>query len=443
MNMNQELIREADKIKSSKSDRGNYSPKQLKHRKMLLVLPLLIIPFLTLAFWALGGGKDYESNTLDNNTGLNLQLPDAKLKDDKNADKLSFYNQADADSLKRDELLRNDPYYKDSVRNKENTIMSMDANLYDSITPYNRLNNSPYNKTADVNEQKIYQKINELNKQINQPEIASQSYNKPMESLEANENHEQFSNEVDKLEAMMEQMNNKPTVDPEMQQLNSTLERILDIQHPDRVKEKLKEKSLQQKDLVFLVSKHPVNNYISLLDTGKSKLSTEKEFYTIDGENNAEEQNTIEAVVHQTQIIVNGAVVKMRLLNDLYINGALIPKDYFVYGVAQLNNERLEINIHSIRSDNSLFPVKLEVFDMDGLPGIYIPGTITLDVSKQATDNALQSIALNSLDPSIGAQAASAGIETAKTLLSKKVKLVKVQVKGGYKILLKENNQQQ
>ncbi|MBK6993326.1 MAG: conjugative transposon protein TraM [Chitinophagaceae bacterium] len=38
-----------------------------------------------------------------------------------------------------------------------------------------------------------------------------------------------------------------------------------------------------------------------------------------------------------------------------------------------LNNERLEAEINSIRYGNSLFPVKLEIYDMDGLPGIYIP----------------------------------------------------------------------
>jgi hypothetical protein len=83
----------------------------------------------------------------------------------------------------------------------------------------------------------------------------------------------------------------------------------------------------------------------------------------------------------------------------------------------------------------------MEVYDMDGLAGIYIPGAISRDVAKQSTDNALQSVALGSLDPSLGAQAASAGIETAKNLLSKKVKLVKVQVKAGYRILLKDKQQ--
>lgn len=156
----------------------------------------------------------------------------------------------------------------------------------------------------------------------------------------------------------------------------------------------------------------------------------------------SEVQNGIEAVVHETQTVVNGAVIKIRLLNDVYISEQLISRENFIFGIASLNNERLEVNINSIRNEHSLFPVKLEVYDMDGLPGIYIPGAITRDVAKQSTDNALQSVALNSLDPSIGAQAAAAGIETAKTLLSKKVKLIKVQVKAGYKILLKDNNQE-
>lgn len=44
----------------------------------------------------------------------------------------------------------------------------------------------------------------------------------------------------------------------------------------------------------------------------------------------------------------------------------------------------------------------------------------------------------------MGAQAAGMGVEAAKTLLSKKVKLIKVAVKAGYKVLLydeKEKNE--
>jgi conjugative transposon TraM protein len=421
-----------------------YSAKFLRQRKMMLVLPVLIIPFVTMGFWALGGGQGpLKNNLAGNSKGLNLQLPDAIFKDDKNADKLSFYNEADADSLKRNELLRNDPYYEDSIISRSNTLISDTGNLGSTTPLYSGLNQSPYNKTPDANEQRVYQKINEINKQINQPNIDPQTNNNPNQATTNNDSNEQFSNEVDKLQDMMQQMNGSPEADPEIQQLNGTLEKILDIQHPDRVKEKLKEKSLKNKEQVFIVTRQSVKDNISLLDTGKSKKDVENKFFGVEEDADSEEQNTIEAVVHQTQTLVNGTVVKMRLLNDIYINGSSIPKGNFVFGIAKLNDERLEININSIRNNNSLFPVKLEVFDMDGLPGIYIPGAISRDVVKQTTDNGLQQLELTSMDPSFKAQAAATGINTAKSLLSKKVKQVKVLVKAGYKVLLRDKSIQQ
>lgn len=428
-----------------KTNKENHSPKFLRKRRMMLVLPLLVIPFLTGAFWALGGGKGNSSEILANqHNGLNLKLPDANLKEDKNADKLSFYKEATADSLKRDELLRNDPYYKDSIAGKQSGRFSTKENVSDYSSYTAGLNSSPYNNSIDANEEKIYQKINELNKQINQPEnvTSSNKYSNP--SIQSNENKEQFSKEVDRLENMM-QMNDKKEADPEMQQLNGTLEKILDIQHPERLREKLKATSLQNKTDVFAVSKEDYKSIVSLMDTARKNRNPVETngFYGISNEpSDVSTQNAIEAVIHETQTFVNGAVVKMRLLNDVYINGQLIAANNFVYGIASLNNERLEVNINSIRNGHSLYPVKLEVYDLDGLPGIYIPGSISTDAVKQSSNNALQSVALNSLDPSLGAQAATAGIETAKNLLSKKIRLIKVQVKAGYKILLKDNNQQ-
>ncbi|MGN6401353.1 MAG: hypothetical protein ACTHMD_12915, partial [Flavisolibacter sp.] len=63
--------------------------KDHRKRKMLLVFPLLVIPFFTMAFWALGGGKAGASSTEKRATGLNLELPNAQLKDDKGENKLS------------------------------------------------------------------------------------------------------------------------------------------------------------------------------------------------------------------------------------------------------------------------------------------------------------------------------------------------------------------
>ena len=145
-----------------------HTPKFLRQRKMMIVLPLLVFPFITMAFWALGGGKKMDNTELQNlNTGLNLQLPNANLKDDKNEDKLSFYKEADADSLRRLELLRNDPFYRDSLITQQTSLMSATENLYRPLAGDYGLKNLPNKSSASINEQKIYQKIAELNRQIN------------------------------------------------------------------------------------------------------------------------------------------------------------------------------------------------------------------------------------------------------------------------------------
>lgn len=111
---------------------------------MMLVLPLLVIPFITMAFWALGGGQGVDEKNLDDaKAGLNLQLPKANLKDDKNENKLSFYKEADADSVKKAELLRNDPYYRDSVLASQSSLMDVTANLNNPSLIKSDLNSSP------------------------------------------------------------------------------------------------------------------------------------------------------------------------------------------------------------------------------------------------------------------------------------------------------------
>ena len=252
----------------------------------------------------------------------------------------------------------------------------------------------------------------------------------------------------------MQTMNQKDSADPEMQQLNSMMDKIIDMQHPERVEDKIRQTSEVRKGQVFSVGVNSPVNSISFLDNKSNKkffndtsrkLATQQNnFYSLeDALALTDNQNAIEAVVHETQTIVNGSTVKFRLVNDIYINGILIPKDNFVFGTASLSGERLDININSIRYKNSLFPVALSAFDMDGLEGIYIPGAITSDVARQSADRAVQDIGFNSLTPSVGVQAASAGIEAAKTLFSKKVKLIKVTVKAGYQVLLRDEKQKQ
>jgi conjugative transposon TraM protein len=394
----------------------------VKKRKMLLVIPLLVIPFLTMAFWALGGGSKKKVSD-DPVNGLNLAVPDAHLKEDQLMDKLGFYDKAEKDSLKMEEWMRSDPYFQRDTAPANPFADELQEMTNSRAVKYNqRLNPSPYEKGESNPEEKILQKLKLLEMEMNKP-----TQEEPvMDAVRSTD--PDFSSQVDRLENMLHLQGNTATADPEMQQLEGTLDKILDIQHPQRVKERQREKSKVNKGSVYAVH-HSAGN-----DT------TVKGFYGLSDEQEISEHNTIEAVVHENQTLVNGAVVKFRLVNAIYIGGKLVPEGSIVYGTAQLEGERLTVEVNSIRSVKNLFDVKLAVYDIDGLPGIYIPGTITRDVAKQSADNSLSVLEMGSLDPSLKAQATAAGVSAAKSLLSRKVKLVKVLVKAGYKVFLKDKN---
>ena len=430
------------------------SPKMLRQRKFLLILPLLVLPFMTLMFWSLGGGKieNTEAQPLMNK-GFNMDLPDAYLKDDKPLDKMSYYDKAASDSSKLEELMKNDPNYRkqNSLNNDIDKIKTNGISVSGNYGRSGALMTSPYGSgiSQDSNEAKVYRKLAELNEAMNR--VAAPTI-EPAEdaSNQRSENTQVNTSDIDRLEQMMQSLNQPNGEDPELQQLNNMLEKILDIQHPDRVQEKIRQTSETRKGQVFAVSTTSNDTPVSLLDNrvGINRTSINQSqqngFYSLDESAPTDDtQNAIPAVIHETQTLVAGSTVKLRLVNDVYINGILIPKDNFLFGEATLNDERLGIKINSMRYQNSLFPVQLSVYDMDGMDGIYIPGAITRDVAKQSAERAIQGIELTTLDPSLGAHAASAGIEAARDLISKKVKLVKVTVKSGYQVLLRDEKQKQ
>ena len=444
-----------DEEKVAEGRMKQHSQKFLRKRKLLIVMPLLVLPFVTLLFWALGGGKASGGNEQQVQEGLNMQLPDASFKEDKTLDKLSYYEKASSDSAKVYELMKNDPYYRSGEETDTSTLLHNDSSLIAiKHNNYNDryVNRSAYNNStySDPNEAKVYNKLAELNKAL---ETA------PTQDAKAENNNSGSANttningrDVNRLEQMMQTMNQKDSADPEMQQLNNVMDKIIDMQHPERVQEKIKQTSAVRKGQVFAVSANSQSTPVSFFGNGSNKkfndtsrkFNQQNNFYSLeDASTFNDNQNAIEAVVHETQTIVDGSTVKLRLVNDVYINGVLIPKNNFVFGTASLSGERLDININSIRYKNSLFPVELSAFDMDGMAGIYIPGAITNDVAKQSADRAVQDIGFTSINPSVGIQAASAGIEAAKTLFSKKVKLIKVTVKAGYQVLLHDEKQKQ
>jgi conjugative transposon TraM protein len=409
------------------------------------------IPFATLFFWSLGGGKAARAQAATAQVqGLNMKLPGAKVKNDSAENKLGFYEQAEADSLKFKQLRKDDPYYKadtgktlikkDSLKGFDTgSVPKGDNSMIGRSFSTKGLSTSRANLAS--NEQQINQKLNEINRQISQPSTPVQ----PTENAQSNSGN---TAQLALMQAEIQRLGNANTPDPQMQQLSGMLDKIQEIQNPALVRQKLKAQSEKERGTVLPVSGTAAASDPSVMqgsiDTPNHPVinaPVQNGFYGLDQDNVNQSGNAVSAVVHETQTLTAGSTIKLRLLQDIFVNGVLIPKETFLFGTCSIEGERLTVDIKTIRFRNSVFPVAMQVFDQDGLSGIYVPGAISRDAAKEGTDQAIQTYNPMSYDPSLGAQAATAGLTMAKGFLGKKVKLVKVTVKAGYEVLLLNGNQ--
>jgi len=431
------------------NNKTGYTPKFLRQRKFLLIMPLAVIPLVTFLFWSMGlvGSSKTDGGVSSKTNGLNTSLPQAGNWVDSAWSKLNYYEAADKEAAKRAALAKSDPYYQlapmEVVEPADTGLMPVSIKKGDASSGRSLVEGS----MADHNEAKVYQKIEALNKALadQQPGSAKKStaVDLPLRAEMAGND-----NDISRLESMMQQLNTTSgSSNPEMDQINSMLEKVLDIQHPERVKDRTKEISVAHKEQVFPVE--AMANELAVTTLGmrhgdslphSTTPVSRIQFYSLEEEgsrvgDNAV-HNSIQAMIPETQVLVSGATVKLQLAEEVYISGALIPKGQTIYGEAMLSNERLKIDIRSVLSGKSILPVKLSVYDLDGVEGIYMPGAIGREVAKQSTDQAVQSMGLSSLDATLGAQAASAGIQAAKSFIGKKVKQVRVSVRAGYSVLL-------
>lgn len=429
-----------------------YTRKFLQKRKFYTVLPLLVFPFLTLIAWALFGKGDGGLVLSKEHKGLILSLPDAILKDEKDLNKMAYYKKAAEDSARLRDLIEKDPYYQDTLLGSKSGPLGVPLKNLDGPDKARKRMGAETSGNADQADKEVSRKLDELDKVLSKtsnPNFDSSSQRKvaPVEKDSIN------SQRLAQLEHMMAGLGeeDEPIVepDPEMAELNGMLDKIMQIQNPELQHEQTRKQSLENRKQVFPVTAVTDQVHFSLLggqgeaaDSLRHLTSTQTNgFHSLENQGGGAQGHTaIEAVIDQNQTLVTGATIKFRLTTDVFIAGTHILAGTFLHGKARLNQERLRVNIESVKSGNSLFAVNLSIYDMDGIEGIYIPGALSRDVGKQSSDRAIQGINVPIIDPSLGAQAASAGIEAAKTFLSRKTKLIQVSVKAGYKVLLKDAN---
>jgi conjugative transposon TraM protein len=169
-------------------------------------------------------------------------------------------------------------------------------------------------------------------------------------------------------------------------------------------------------------------------------------FYTATAATAMERKNTISAVIHADQTIMDGESVRLRLLEPMQAGKILIQRNTVLSGFAKIQGERLQITINSMEYGNNIIPIEIAVYDTDGQRGIFIPDTKEINAAKEIIagmgTTAGTSINLsNDAGEQFVADMGRGAIQGVSQFFSKKMREVKVNLKAGYRVfLLPEGN---
>lgn len=160
-----------------------------------------------------------------------------------------------------------------------------------------------------------------------------------------------------------------------------------------------------------------------------------------------DELGTIRAVIHQDQQITNGGRVQLRLLEPVTVRGVRIPANTLVYGTGSFGTERVGIALTNLQYEGRIFPIKLVVHDMDGMPGVFVPNVLAAQEGKQVLGQTIGGANYNLTGTSVGSakaaaamagiSAAQSGLSGARGVLQRKITQQKATLKGNYYVLLK------
>lgn len=120
-----------------------------------------------------------------------------------------------------------------------------------------------------------------------------------------------------------------------------------------------------------------------------TKINTSN-FNTIQ-KNKADGDKFIKAMLDESIKAEAGSRLRIRLLDDIEIDGNIITKGSYLYAIVNgFSAQRIQANITSIFVKNELLNVSLSIYDNDGIEGFYVPASAFRDFQKDVGSQALQ-----------------------------------------------------
>ncbi|MBD1424035.1 conjugative transposon protein TraM [Sphingobacterium arenae] len=107
------------------------------------------------------------------------------------------------------------------------------------------------------------------------------------------------------------------------------------------------------------------------------------------------DETFIQAIVDENITGYADSRLRIRLMDDLLVGRHVVKKGTHVFArITGFSGQRVLLTITSIMQGNNILPVRLEIYDNDGSPGLYVPASAFREFSRELGGNTTQGITL-------------------------------------------------
>lgn len=104
-----------------------------------------------------------------------------------------------------------------------------------------------------------------------------------------------------------------------------------------------------------------------------------------------EQREFIKAVIDENVTGYAGSRIRIRLLEDIKIGNNLIKKGTYLYALINgFSEQRVTMQIVSVMHKNSVLPINLSIYDLDGMEGLYVPSSSFREFTKELGSSSMQ-----------------------------------------------------
>lgn len=330
---------------------------KINFKQQKYILPLIFLPFFALGFYLYKDTfEDDKEVVIVGKDGMQNNINDVSetVKDNELKDKLENYENSYKDA-KGYSAMNAIGEEKEELPSYTNVDTEAENDEIDNIIISNKKNQerrtggyTPIQK-KDNNENQI---LLDLFKKEKEPteEVVSKSVEEydPLKLMKAQAQ-------------LMDSLNK--TTDPEYKEEMKRIEK----------QERLEKANAKRKSEKFIV---------------QSAENLKKNFNTIKP---VKENDFIKAIIDENVKGYAGSRIRIRLLEDIMVGNNLLKKGTYLYALINgFTEQRVTMKVISVMYQNKILPVNLDIFDLDGMEGLYVPASAFRDFTKELGGQTMQ-----------------------------------------------------